>query len=93
MTVTFGCSANLTATITPKEAQEAMDEPPVNDIQQSVPDENPGDEIVQDLNVLAEVKLPSTIRKSAQIHTQIHLNNCTEQKWTLPLAARLLMLP
>ena len=33
--------------------------------QQSVPDENPGDEIVHDLNVLAEVKLPSTIHKSA----------------------------
>ena len=70
-----------------------MDEPPVNDIRQSVPDENPGDEIVQGLNVLAEVKLPSTIRKSAQIHTQIRLNNCTEWKWTLPLAARLLMQP
>ena len=50
-----------------------------------------------DLDVLTEVKLPSTIRKS-QIHTQTihwHLtwNNYTERKWTLPLAARLLMQP
>ena len=64
--VTFGCSANVTATIrqlTPEEAQETMDETAVNVVQQSVPDEGPGDEIVHDLNVLAEVKLPSTIRK------------------------------
>ena len=40
-----------------------MDETAVNVVQQSVPDEGPGDEIVHDLNVLAEVKLPSTIRK------------------------------
>ena len=33
--------------------------------QQSVLDRNPVDEIVCDLNVLAEVKLPSTIHKSA----------------------------
>jgi hypothetical protein len=98
---TFCCSANLnfTATITtPEEAQleETVDENPVNIVQQSVPDsdENPGDEIVHGLDVLAEVKLPSTVRKSAaQIHPQIHLNNCTERKWTLPLAARLLMQP
>ena len=70
------------------------DETPVNVVQQSIPDENPGDEIVHGLDVLAEVKLPSTIRKSERIHTQIHLNNnCTERKWTLPLAARLLMQP
>ena len=48
---------------TPEEAQETMDETAVNVVQQSVPDEGPGDEIVHDLNVLAEVKLPSTIRK------------------------------
>ena len=90
--VTFGCSANFTAAITPEEAQETMDETP-DVVQQSVPDENPGDEIVHGLDVLAEVKLPSTIRKSAQIHIQIHLNNCIERKWTLPLAARLLMQP
>ena len=91
--VTFGCSANFTATITPEEVQETMDETPADVVEQSVPDEDPGDEIVNDLNILAEVKLPSTIRKSAQIHTQIRLNNCTERKWTLPLAARLLMQP
>ena len=64
--VTFGCTANLTA-ITPEEAQEAMDETPVDIEQQSIPDEDPEDEIVHGINVLAEVKLPSTIRKSAQI--------------------------
>jgi hypothetical protein len=69
--VTFGCSANFTATITPEEGQETIDETPVNIVRQSVPDENLGDEIVHGLDVLAEVKLPSTIRKSAQIHTQI----------------------
>jgi hypothetical protein len=91
--VTFGFTANFTAIITPEEAQETMDEAPVNIVKQSVPDEDPGDGIVHGLDVLAEVKLPSTIRKSAQIHTQIRLNNCTERKWTLPLAARLLMQP
>ena len=93
---TFGSSANSTATIMPEESQETIDdETPVNIVQQSVPDENLGDEIVHGLgaSVLAEVKLPSTIRKSAQIHRQIHLNNCTERKWTLPLAAQLLMQP
>ena len=70
-----------------------MEKTPVDVVQQSVPDERPGDEIVHGLDVLAEVKLPSTIRKSAQIHTQIHLKICTERKWTLPLAARLLMRP
>jgi hypothetical protein len=63
--VTFGCSANFTATITPEEGQETIDETPVNIVQQSVPDENFGDDIVHGLDVLAEVKLPSTIRKSA----------------------------
>jgi hypothetical protein len=69
--VTFSYSANATATITRfthEEAQETMNEIPVDVVQQSVPDEGPGDEIVHDLDVLAEVKLPSTIRKSAQIH-------------------------
>jgi hypothetical protein len=71
--VTFGYSANFTA---PEEAQETMDETPddIQVVQQSIPDENPGDEIVYGpVDVLAEVKLPSTIRKSesAQIHTQI----------------------
>jgi len=47
-----------------------MDEAPVDVVKQSVPDEDPGDEIVHGLDVLAEVKLPSTIRKSAQIHAQ-----------------------
>ena len=89
--VIFDCSANTT--ITPEEAHETMDETPVDVAKQSVPDEEPGDEIVQGLDVLAEVKLPSTIRKSSQIHTQIHLNNCTERKWTIPLAAQLLMQP
>jgi len=87
--VTFSC----TATITPEEARETMDETPVKVVKRSVPDEDPGDEIIHDLDVLAEVKLPSTIRKSAQIQTQVCLNNCTEHKWTLPLAARLLMQP
>jgi hypothetical protein len=93
--VTFGFSANFTATVTPEEAEETIDETPVNIVRQSVPDENPGDEIVHGLDVLAEVKLSSTIRKSAQIHTQIHwhLNNYTERKWTLSVAARLLMQP
>jgi hypothetical protein len=68
--VTFGCSANFTATITPEEGQKTIDETPVNIVQQSVPDENLPDDIVHGLDVLAEVKLPSTIRKSAQIHTQ-----------------------
>ena len=92
----FGCSANFTPTIMPEDSQETVDaETPVNTIQQSVPDENPGDEIVHGLgaSLLAEVKLPSTIRKSAQIYRQIHLNNYTERKWTLPFAARLLMQP
>ena len=44
--VTFGCSANFTVTITPEEGQETIDEIPVNIVQQSVPDENLGDEIV-----------------------------------------------
>ena len=74
-------------------AQETMDETHVDVVKQSVPDEDPGDEIVHGLDILAEVKLSSTIRKSAQIRTQIWLNNCTERKWTLPLAARLLMQP
>ena len=68
--VTFGWSAT---TVTPEEAQETIDEIPVDIVRQSVPDEDPGDEIVHSLDVLAEVKLPSTIRKSAEIHTQIHL--------------------
>ena len=68
--VTFGCTANFTATITPEECQETVDETPVNIVQQSVPDENLGDDIVHGLDVLAEVKLPSTICKSAQIHMQ-----------------------
>ena len=67
--VTFGCSANFTVTITPEEGQETIDEIPVNIVQQSVSDENLGDEIVHGLDVFAEVKLPSTIRKS-QIHMQ-----------------------
>ena len=50
-----------------------MDEAPVDAVKQSVPDEDPGDEIVHGLDhepdVLA-VKLPSTIHKSAQIHAQ-----------------------
>ena len=73
--ITFGCSANFTATIqvTPEEAQETIDETPVNIVQQSVPDENLGDEIVHGLDVLAEVKLPSTISKSAQIHTSTQI--------------------
>ena len=76
LVVTFGYSADLTEEITPKEAQETMnhDENPLNIIRQSVPDENPSDEIVNgpiDHDVLAEVKLPSTIRKPAQIDTQI----------------------
>ena len=73
--VTFGHSANIAEAITPEEAQETMDETPVDNVRQSesVPDENPGDEIVHGLiDVLAEVKLPSTVRKSAQIHIQIH---------------------
>ena len=68
--VTFGCTANFTATITPEEAQETMDEAPVDVVKQSVPDEDPGDEIIHGFDVLAEFKLPSTISKSAQIHTQ-----------------------
>ena len=91
--VTFGCTAIFTAAITPEEAQETNDETPVDVVKQSVPDEDSGDEIVHGLDVLAEVKLPSTIRKSAQIYTQIRLNNFTERRWTLPLAARLLMQP
>jgi hypothetical protein len=92
--ITYCCTANFTA-VTPEEAQEKMDETPasVHVEKQSIPDEDPGDEIVHRLDALAEVKLPSTIRKSAQIHTQSHLNKCTERKWTLPLAARLLMQP
>ena len=92
----FGCSANFTPTIMPEDSQETVDaETPVNTIQQSVPDENPGDKIVHglDASLLAEAKLLSTIRKSAQIHRQIHLNNYTDWKWTLPFAARLLMQP
>jgi hypothetical protein len=69
--VTFGCSANLIEATAPEEAQETMDETLVNVVQQSVPDENPGDEVVHGLvDILAEVKLPSTIRKSAKIHTE-----------------------
>ena len=52
-----------------------MDETPVDVVKQSesVPDEGPGDEIVHGLDVLAEVKLPSTIRKSALTqHKFIH---------------------
>jgi hypothetical protein len=63
--VTFGCTANFTA-ITPEEAEETMDEideNPVDIVKQSVPDEDPDDEIVHGLDVLSEVKLPSTIRK------------------------------
>jgi hypothetical protein len=69
--VTFGCSANFTATIqvTPEEAQETIDETPVNIVRQSIPDENLGDEIVHGLDVLAEVKLLSTIRKSTHPYT------------------------
>ena len=72
--VIFGCSAKFTA-ITPEEAQETMDETPVDVVKQSksVPDEGPGDEIVHGLDVLAEVKLPSTISKSAQIHTSTQI--------------------
>jgi len=66
--MTFGCPAGFSA---PEAAQGTLDEIPVNVVRQSVPDEIPGDEIVHS-DVLAEVKLPSTIRKSAQIHTQIH---------------------
>jgi hypothetical protein len=77
--VTFDCSANFTATIMPEEAQETIDETPVNIARQSVPDENLGDEIVHGLDVLAEVKLPSTIRKSAHPYTKWHLNNYTIQ--------------
>ena len=40
-----------------------MDETAVTVVEQSVPDEGPGDEIVHDLNILAEVKLPSTFCK------------------------------
>ena len=42
------CLANFTAsaTITPEETRETVDETPVNVVQQSVPDENSGDEIV-----------------------------------------------
>jgi hypothetical protein len=71
--VNFGCSANFTATVqvTPEEAQETIDETPVNIVRQSVPDENLGDEIVHGLDVLAEVKLPSTIRKSAHPYTNL----------------------
>jgi hypothetical protein len=65
--VNFGYTANLAATITPEEAEEITDETPVDIVMQSVPDEDPGDEIVHDINVLAEVKLPSTIRKSAPL--------------------------
>ena len=53
--VTFGCTANFTATITPEEGQETVDETPVNIVQQSVPDENLVDDIVHGLDVLAEV--------------------------------------
>ena len=66
--VIFGCTtANFTATDTPEDAQEATDETPVDIAKQSVPDEDSGDEIVHGddgINILAEVKLPSTIRKS-----------------------------
>ena len=58
------------STDTLEDAQEAMDETPVDIAKQSVPDEDSGDEIIHGndgINVLAEVKLPSTIRKSAQI--------------------------
>ena len=72
--VTLGCSANLSATITtplaPEEAQETIDSDKnaaVNAVWQSIPDENHGDKIVHD--VLAEVKLPSTIHKSLTIHS------------------------
>ena len=56
---------NLTATIAPEEDQEAVHEIPqsVNVEKQSVPDEDPGDEIIQGLDILTEVKLPSTIHK------------------------------
>ena len=59
--------ANLITTDTPQaeKAEETTEETPADIVPQSVPDENPGDEIVQGLDVLAEVKLPSTIHKSA----------------------------
>jgi len=68
--VTFGCTAKLTTTVIPdsEETQETTDNSgtPADAVKQSVPDEDPGDEVVHSLDVLAEVKLPSTIRKSAQ---------------------------
>ena len=61
--ITFGC----TVAVTLEEAQETTDEAPVGNVMQSVPDEDSGDEIIHSIDVLAEVKLPSTICKSAQI--------------------------
>ena len=68
--VTFSCTANFTAITTPEEAQDSetmdeIDENPVDIVKQSVPDEDPDDEIVESdgLDILSEVKLPSTIRK------------------------------
>ena len=94
MSVYFSVNIGHPADLIGTNAQETTEETPVDVVQQSVPDENLDDEIVHDLDVLAEVKLPSTIRKSAQMHMQFKLNNnYTEWKWTLPIAARLLMQP
>ena len=76
----FGCSADLIGINMPQpDAKEITEKTLFDAVQQSVPDENPSDEIVHDLDILAEVKLPSIICKSAQIHSmQFNLNNCTE---------------